>query len=71
MYANMLNRLKNYFGIENIFVESSIHKMELLKDTISIHNDILISASIIQIRPNAIALTLTIFIEIALRSSKI
>ena len=31
MYANMLNRLKNYFGIENIFVESSIHKMELFK----------------------------------------
>ena len=53
MYANMLNRLKNYFGIENIFVESSIHKMELLKDTISI-------------TLNAIALTLTIFIEIAL-----
>lgn len=39
MYANMLNRLKNYFGIENIFVEFSIHKMELFKDTISIHND--------------------------------
>ena len=31
MYANMLNRLKNYFGIENIFVDSSIHKMELFK----------------------------------------
>ena len=62
MYANMLNRLKNYFGIENIFVESSIHKMELLKDTISIHND----THIMQITLNAIALTLTIFIEIAL-----
>ena len=39
MYANMLNRLKNYFGIENIFVEFSIHKMKLFKNTISIHND--------------------------------
>ena len=39
MYANMLNRLKNYFGIENIFVEFIIHNMELFKDTISIHND--------------------------------
>ena len=60
MYANMLNRLKNYFGIENIFVEFSIHKMK------SFNGFVLISASIMQIRSNAIALTLTIFIEIAL-----
>ena len=68
MYANMLNRLKNYFGIENIFVEFSIHKMEFFKYIIGINNDLLMSANIMPITSNA--LTLSIFIVIALRSSK-